>query len=122
MRVLVTGSRHLTAADAPQIRRALLHAVRHTEGRHTLVHGDATGADTLAKLIAEDLGWETEPYPALWEEDGYPQAGPIRNQRMVDTGVDVCVAFPAPDSRGTYDCMRRAKKALVPVIEGWTVP
>lgn len=35
---------------------------------------------------------------------------------MVDLGADLCLAFPLPDSRGTKDCMARAKKAGIKVI------
>jgi hypothetical protein len=43
-------------------------------------------------------------------------AGPMRNQAMVDTGVDICLAFPLLGSRGTWDCVRRAQASGVPVI------
>jgi hypothetical protein len=36
---------------------------------------------------------------------------------MVDLGADLCLAFPMPRSRGTWDCVRRAKKAGIVVRE-----
>lgn len=32
---------------------------------------------------------------------------------MVDSGAEVCLAFPEDDSRGTWDCVRRAEKANI---------
>ena len=120
MRVLVTGSRNLTHLHRRQVREALLHVTGYSYGPHVLVHGGARGADTIAAQCARELGWDIEEHPADWGRHG-KKAGPIRNQEMVDTGVDVCVAFPLSDSIGTFDCMRRAEKAMVPVMDGWTV-
>lgn len=71
-------------------------------------------ADWLAHQIAEELGWTDEPHPAEWHRLG-PRAGPIRNQAMVDAGADVCLAFASPGSRGTWDCVRRAREAGIRV-------
>jgi hypothetical protein len=110
-RLLVTGSRHWT--DEDRIRRALdlfrLPLV--------VVHGDcATGADAIVKRWAiETDGAEEEPHPADWTAGR--KAGPDRNQMMVDLGgYFACLAFPMPGSRGTYDCIRRAEAAGIPVI------
>jgi len=80
----------------------------------TLVHGGAPGADYLAGEVASALGWQVEVHPAHWGLYG-KAAGPLRNQRMVDLGADICVAFPIATSRGTYDCMKRARSAGIPV-------
>jgi hypothetical protein len=118
MRILVTGSRNWTDREA--IAEALL-AVRDNQAptRSTvmeLVHGDCpTGADNIADRWARTWGWKVEPHPADWNRYGR-KAGPIRNQQMVDLGADVCLAFPLSDSRGTYDCMTRAKAAGIPVV------
>lgn len=55
-----------------------------------------------------------EEYPAEWDKHG-KAAGFIRNQDMLDSGVDVVVAFPG--GRGTADMVRRARKAGVEVVE-----
>lgn len=96
-----------------------------------VVHGAAPGADIIAGNVATQLGFDVESYPAKWErpcdqscyhpprmKNGKPYcpvAGHIRNQYMVDLGADVCLAFPMLGSRGTWDCVRRAKKAGIPV-------
>lgn len=125
-RILVTGDRH--APNTPHVRRhiirpALTHAAQAVgaHGPIILVHGDAAGVDTIAARVAAELGWTPEPHPARWDTDGYPQAGPLRNQRMVDTEPHICIAWPGPNSRGTWDCVRRAHHAGIPVINGHTI-
>jgi hypothetical protein len=98
-----------------------------------LVHGAASGADDLcAKWWTRMLGREAEPHPADWIRDcdescthrkqevsagtNYcPAAGPLRNQAMVDSGLDVLVVFPG--GRGTADMTRRARAAGVRILD-----
>lgn len=43
-------------------------------------------------------------------------AGGVRNQEMVNLGgYLVCLAFPLAGSRGTWDCVARARVAGIPV-------
>jgi hypothetical protein len=136
VRVLFTGSRHLDV-NRPDHRMPIYQALRHIDtthpGPYTLVHGNADGADQIAKQAAGFLGWATEPHPADWNgpchgtcrrghrktrRDGVeycPAAGNYRNAHMVTLGADACVAAPLPGSRGTWDCVRRAKAAGIPV-------
>lgn len=124
MRVLVTGSRNWVDRDAIKEEMVKLWA-KNGGLPMTLVSGAQRswdrmaqvfyGADYLAEQVAEDLGWEIEHYPADWDAHGRA-AGPIRNAQMVSKGADVCLAFPMTGSRGTIDCMRRAKVARIPVI------
>jgi hypothetical protein len=110
VRVLVTGSRDWT--DGAAIREAL--RPYSGEPYRTLMHGGCQGADKLAAIEAKKLGWRVVAYPADWRLG--PKAGPERNQRMVDVGADLCLAFPLPGSRGTYDCAARARRAGIPVV------
>lgn len=114
-RILVTGSRDHIGAEL--IGRMLDWFV----GEHaanlppvllyvTVVHGGARGADEIAHQHAIARGWSTEEHPADWRQHG-KAAGMIRNQEMVERGADICVGFPHADSRGTYDCLRRAEQA-----------
>lgn len=118
-RVLVTGSRNWP--HSKMVWSALTSEFRH--GAMTVVHGACpSGADDHANMwfrLDMDEGHPffatEEPHPADWEKHG-KAAGPLRNQEMVDLGADVCLAFPMPDSRGTRDCIRRARAAGIPVI------
>ena len=73
------------------------------------------GADRCARLAAESLGIPVVTFEVDWNKHGN-RAGPIRNQLMLDAGnPHYVLAYPLPDSIGTWDMMRRAKKAGVPV-------
>lgn len=123
MRILVTGSRH--GWDHEELSQAL-HAVVDemldygvyiygVDDPMVLVHGAAPGVDTQAALIWEnELKQAVEPHPAHWNEYGR-RAGPLRNQEMVDSGINLCLAFLDPESRGTKDCVERAEKAGITV-------
>lgn len=71
-----------------------------------LVHGDQTGADTLAKEWAIANGINQVPYPADFLGLG-DAAGPFRNEEMIKNNRDaIVVAFPG--NRGTQDCVLKA--------------
>lgn len=113
MRVLVTGSRNWT--DSAVVKAQLTDLASRRREHMTLVHGAAKGADTIAASLADHMGWDVEAFPAEWDRFGR-RAGPVRNQLMVDHGADICLVFPLPDSRGTWDCVRRAKAAGIPLV------
>jgi len=117
-RVLVTGSRDWT--DLLTIDKALgaeqgLAAMDLR--RLVVVHGAARGADTLADRWAYRNGVAVERHPARWRENGVynPQAGLLRNRKMVALGADVCLAFIHSGSRGASHCARLAEQAGIPV-------
>lgn len=130
-RILVTGSRNWT--DARLIHAAL---AQFAAPGAVVVHGGAPGADTLAARAAADLGLTVEAHPAdwvrcvpdcpprhrktapyPWHGTYCPAAGSRRNQAMVDLGADVVLGFPLGRSTGTRDCMRRAARAGIPVVD-----
>jgi hypothetical protein len=77
--------------------------------------GPFYGGDWHAHHHAVARGWTIEAVPAEWALYG-SKAGGIRNQAMVNRGADQMVAAPVPgQSTGTYDAMRRAKAAGIPV-------
>ena len=120
MRVLITGSRYFTDYG---IVSAALRAEWVRGEPMTVIHGCAQGADQLAHQIADEnwhLGIHPEPHPAKWRRDG-KAAGFIRNQEMISSGADVCLAFfkEGAGNRGTADCAGRAAKAGIPVKEFW---
>ena len=112
LRVIVCGGRDY--ADAGKV-RAVIKDVAGLADRVTIVHGAARGADTLAGDIAAFWGLTVEAHPAEWDKHG-KGAGPIRNQKMLDAGADLVVAFPG--GAGTSDMVGRAEAAGVPV---WAV-
>lgn len=81
-----------------------------------IIHGGAKGADLLADQWAV-VNWAgLEEYKAEWDKYGN-RAGPIRNQRMLDEGKpQLVVAFPTPNSKGTWDMIRRAKRHGIETI------
>lgn len=132
MRIGVTGGRRY--ADADRVRQVRESVERLTEGRSeplTLVHGAASGLDLLwAKAVRDSPRWLLEPHEAAWGRecdelcrhggwrphrgDGStycPAAGPIRNARMVASGLDLLLAFSG--GKGTEDMTRRARAAGV---------
>ncbi len=119
VRILVTGSRDWARSD--QVKFAL-DCIVERETNVTVVHGDCpTGADAIAAKYAKFRGWAVEAHPADWSKG--KGEGPARNQRMVDLGADIVLAFisdchkpehkdqPRHLSHGTVDCVTRAQKA-----------
>lgn len=112
MRVLVTGGRNYS--DRERV-FAVLDTLHADAGIDVVIHGAYRGADTLADQWAEANGVPREPYEADWENQG-SFAGPARNTRMVNKSrADVVIAFHG--DRGTADCVRKARKAGIDVVE-----
>jgi len=77
-----------------------------------LVHGNATGADTLAGEWATARGIHTAAVPALW--DFYRKsAGHTRNAAMLLLRPTYCVAFPG--GPGTAGMVKLCELARIPV-------
>jgi hypothetical protein len=113
MRVLVSGSRYLT--DEFPVRRELATIDQYAKAlglELTLLHGDARGADSIAAKIATEFGWAIEAFPADWEGMGR-RAGYVRNSAMFYSGVDMLIAFPKGESKGTRHAIALAEKTGV---------
>lgn len=131
--VLVCGSLEWTNYTVIYERLALLP-------RGTIIrHGAARGADQLAGLAAQRLGFEEQPRPVHWKPtaDTPPSrirqgprgpydvaAGFIRNIAMLDEDpVPILVlGFQLNDSGGTQQTMDEAAKRGIPVepMRRWT--
>lgn len=112
MRVLVCGSR--TWYNKKSI-RSVLFALLINKKIDVLIEGEAKGADTLAKDLAEELGISILKFPADWNKFG-KAAGPIRNKRMLEEGKpDIVLAFSSDisKSKGTKNMVEIARKAGV---------
>lgn len=108
LRIGVTGGRDYDGWNA------VIHALIQMPADAVLVHGACTGADSLCVDWWGNIrGRRCEPHPADWEKHG-KAAGPLRNQEMVDSGLDLLIAFPG--GRGTADMVQRATKAGVRII------
>lgn len=125
---MIDGWRQAPSPDRDVMQSALRDARARANGRHmVIVHGGARGADHLASMLgfyADNA--HTEPHPADWDrqDDGsYDRsAGFRRNQKMVDLGADLCLAFlkKGAGNRGTKHCADLARKAGIEVVEVWS--
>lgn len=121
VRILITGSRDWSD------KQAIVDAVMDLNNWYpidwdevVIVHGACpTGADKIADDFAEAYDLQVERHPANWSLHG-KAAGPKRNQKMVDLGADIVLAFPKGASKDTRNCIKAAEKAglRVKVFEG----
>lgn len=109
MRVCICGGRNYFNAD--KVYEVLDYAYKRKP--FILISGGATGADTLGIQWAKSRGVPCEVYPAQWRLYGR-KAGPLRNLKMISTGIDVLLAFPG--GRGTQHMMLSCLKHGVKVI------
>jgi len=84
VRILVCGSRNWVDADCVRLHLAMR---LYSAAERVVIHGGATGADTLAGLNAPLCGAAVEAFPVDHAVDGpWPSAGPRRNARMLRDG------------------------------------
>lgn len=107
-RIAVAGSRHF-------VNETLVNWAFSELGvgaGDTIVHGACVGADILCARVARLFKAETEAHPAEWKKYG-KAAGPIRNRQMLESGVNMLVAFPG--GRGTNNAVMTARSMGIPV-------
>ena len=113
MTVIVCGGRNYHDRDT------VFHSLSIHHSYYTqitlLVHGDATGADSLAQEWADMEGVQTAKHPADWKKHGR-SAGMIRNKEMLDChNPDMVIAFPG--GPGTEGMKKLAARRGIRVIE-----
>jgi YspA, cpYpsA-related SLOG family len=114
MRVMVTGSRdwsdHITVQSA-----LVVVGVTMTKKNEkiTLIHGGATGADTIAAKAAKELEWEIEEFKPDWSMGR--RGGPLRNVAILESGVDIVLAFWKNRSPGTRHAIETARTMGIPI-------
>lgn len=119
-RILVTGWRDWPATHAGVISEALevafWNAVSNSYDHVTIVHGQCPygGVDLYADQWATAREMVSpERHPAERGPRGQI-LGPARNSKMVNLGANLCLAFPGPNSKGTWDCAAKAVNADIP--------
>ncbi len=120
-RVLVTGTRH---GGLDEKVRSILGRCHHQFRISELVQGGAKGIDAQARSWARAYPAEIKlvTIEADWKKHK-KRAGPIRNREMVELQPVLVLAFPAvivgtpleEASPGTWDCIRQALRANIPV-------
>lgn len=117
MRVLVCGTRTFGshAMHIGQMHLALRRLL--DQDKLVIIHGGCRGADQMADAWCQDHEVHQVVYRADWDTHGR-KAGPIRNSEMLESGVDLVVAFWDLKSRGTKDTIDKARAKGIPV-EVW---
>lgn len=113
MRVLICGSRTWNKLDV------IASVVSKFAEGTVVIHGDARGADTIARACAEEAGLEVLSFPADWEKEG-KGAGHARNKRMIDKGEpNLVIAFvdSNSESRGTHNMIELAESFGIKVVK-----
>ena len=117
VRILICGGRDYT--DYDKMWKVFSLSIAPLDGV-TIIHGGADGADKMAGNIAQAFNLTVEDYPIsdeMWKEHGKWEAPKMRNQDMLDTGIDLVYGFPG--GPGTLDMKKRAKAENVLVLDVW---
>lgn len=111
MDLIVTGSRKFDSYGLMEL--SLLPILPQIT---RVIHGAAPGADALASRWAYENKINVSAYGAQWGKYG-SAAGGIRNSKMLRMHPEALVyAFPLPGSKGTWDCIRKARKRGMKVV------
>jgi len=110
MRILFCGDRHWSSYKT-------ICDVMMDYNTEVVIEGEAAGADSIARDVAEQFGIPVMRFPADWKRYGRA-AGPIRNTQMLKEGMpDFVIAFhdDIDSSKGTRNMVEQAKKKGIPV-------
>lgn len=113
MRIMVTGSR--TWKNFPALNAGLAEVWHKMDDPvdPILVHGGAIGVDRMSRDIWESRGWTCEEYLADWKGLG-KKAGFIRNDTMLNSGLDHIIAFMDGPTPGTCDAFSKSYALGIP--------
>lgn len=122
VRILITGSRDWPVSEFNMIYIAIYQTIAgylskgETKETITIIHGACpTGADLMADNLCRAWGANIERYPADWDSYG-KKAGYLRNKQMVETGVDICLAFVYNKSKGASNTVSLCRERGIPII------
>jgi hypothetical protein len=113
MQVLICGSRNFIDEAA------IAAVIDKLDPDDIVIHGCASGADTIAGELARARGLKVMEFPAQWRRYGR-SAGPIRNKQMLVEGKpDIVYAFykDKKKSKGTKNMVKQARSAGVETVE-----
>lgn len=111
-RTLICGSRTF---NDEQLMFSELNTGKHGY-IHTVIHGGAAGADSLAHDWAKTYARQVEIYQADWVHEG-KKAGILRNIRMLEHGKpDQVIAFWDGKSPGTAHMIKISQEAGIPTV------
>lgn len=113
MKILVCGSRKYN--DIKKVYETL-DKLDATYQITAVVHGAASGADTLAGRWAEQRGKIIFAVPADWERYG-KSAGPKRNIKMLTDHPDIGMIVAFPGGAGTRDMINQGTKKNILILE-----
>lgn len=111
-RFVITGSRSWT--DWVLIRDAL-RSVHAWFPDAVMVNGDAKGADDLCRVMWLHAGGRVELYPPDYRMLGN-NAPLIRNEEMISSGPELCLAFSRARSNGTAYTIGKALESNIPTF------
>ena len=78
-----------------------------------VVVGDARGVDAEVARLAIDAGIHYEIFPALWDLYGL-KAGVMRNNQMLESGIDYAYIFMQNDSPGATHVLNQCLRYNLP--------
>lgn len=114
--VIVTGWRAASRGRHWGQIACVLGEINDAHDAVILRHGQCKygGVDLIADEIGRGWGWEIDAMPAE-ERDGKILGSP-RNRDMCakDPRANEVIAFPGPNSIGTWDCLRWARRYGIP--------
>jgi hypothetical protein len=126
--LIVTGTRQKLTEQQLDTMSSKFEELDSAYDEVLVVTGDAEGVDKFAMQLACAFGWTWRGLKANWESYG-KRGGPLRNEQIVQTAIEhcyyrshsddevdiLCLAFPAVNSIGTWDCVRAARRRDIEV-------
>ena len=121
IRILITG--HGDHSDPEFVKHVLNYYMSNITDKslsnYVFVHGgcpsrniNGESVDMIAHWYAKLNGIGIDCFPPNVEGDG-DDAFRIRNQAMVNSGINFCLAFPDGESPGTWQTVEMARKAKI---------
>ena len=111
MKLAIVGSREFENYD---LLCAEVAKIRETQKIDLIVSGGAKGADTLAKKYAALNHIPLMEF--LPDYERYGRGAPLQRNTLIVQNADWVLAFVTASSKGTWDTIRKAQKALKKVI------